>query len=313
MKTELYKDWKSGNTGEFKNYRGYEDNDRNRVVLFDSASDVIESIHKNVKNRSWDRTKHYNSNKNIQWTYGSDFPTMEATNEALEFGKMADIYLSKVELKKQQLFSEIPRLRELFEIGVAKRRKRQFTEDGSELDIDRYMCGDPAMFSDMPRMDVKARIARIFFNVAVSSGVSTQTLTDNIISCCAICDIIQSSGVSCEIWAAYCTRESSTQVNWMTIGVQAKAANEPMDINRMLTFALPGMFRSHIFVLIQNLLNSSETSDEGLGIPIQNNNDLLIASNFFEADVKMSGQNFYQKDLNLIIEDIEKFFKITEY
>src|ERR1700690_3386006 len=145
MNIEKYKTWKSRHdkTG-FVNYQGFQDSDKNRVILFDSAEDLITCFKKNMTQYGgsgiWTDAEHVQTDESVKdpWRFGDDFPTLKDTNKALNEGAAALKYMALVDQKKDELFSEVPKLRELSEIGTTKRRRRIFSDYGEEIDMDRY-------------------------------------------------------------------------------------------------------------------------------------------------------------------------------
>jgi hypothetical protein len=317
--TENFTIWKkeSIKEGEAANYIAYQDGHKNRIVVFENADALVENFNKNFSqfggNGTWTENGqefiHGDVDKANIWQFGRDFPTYRTTANALATGETANKYLRQVELVKDQLFQKFPELYELNEIAVTKRRRRRFSEDGEELDIDRYMSGDPAMFSSMPRQNVRNKIARVYLDICVSGGNDAEEITKNIIGMLAICDIIERAGIAIEIVIGATSRGAATDTNNFNVSVIAKEAGEPLDVARVLSFALPAMFRLFIFGTWANITN--KTAGYGFGNVLGDLNHHLF--NFFNADVKVQAANRFMGEENIraMIGKIKEVFNIN--
>src|SRR5262245_53671966 len=126
--TENFKSWKKKDlkAGELAEYIAYQDSDKNRIVIFQSADELVRHFEHNCKayggNGSWS-TENIDDTRNGRdtWRYGNDFDTYEKTREALSTGKTAMKYLSRVEKTKDELYNRFPKLYELEQIAIAKK------------------------------------------------------------------------------------------------------------------------------------------------------------------------------------------------
>lgn len=320
--SETFKMWehRKEDSTEFKNFSSFQNpNNKDRVILFESGEDLIECCKNNFRfmggANNWNDVSHQNTDLKEQdgWRFGYDFKNHLDTMAALSDGRMPIKYVDRVAEKKQELFNKVPRLFALSDTAVTKRRRRVYNEDGAELDIDRYMCADPAMFVSLPKQDVRSRTARIYFNIGAAGGVDASTITDNVITMAAICDILTSAGVSVEVYAAAASRGPISGTRWVNIACKAKHANEPMDIQRMLSFALPGFYRQLIFGCWSNIREQNERSTGGLGTVAYESGDLKAISEFFDADIKINAASIIDTDdIETIVGDIETFFNVKK-
>lgn len=310
----------TANKNAFANYAAWEDKANNdRVVMFDSMDDLITCFNKNFRSfggdGSWPNERHIGTKltERDEWKFGKDFPTLQATNEAMSEGKMAEKYLDMVAEKRAKLLATVPRLQTLSEIAITKRKRIRYNDEDGELDIDRYMAQDENMFFDMPRQDVSSRVARIYCNLGASGSMSTEAMTENVITIAAICEIVSMAGVSVEIYMAGCAQKPISGTNWYNVAVLAKAANETLDISRLLTFALPAFFRQYVFGIWTNVKNEGATEDWGLGTVAYMAEYLPVISRFFDADIKINAANpMQEKEIQIAVNEIEKFFHMAE-
>jgi hypothetical protein len=317
--TDNFKSWKKDNVkeGELSNYVAYQDKNRNRVVIFNSGDDLVQHFEQNFfgEKPTWTpngtriATK---KDEKDEWRFGNDYKNYENTKKALSDGSILGNYLSTIEEAKQNLLERFPELSELNEIAISKRRRRKFTEDGDELDIDRYMSGDPAMFASMPRQQVRKRSARIYIDICVSGGNDAIEVTRNVAAALAMCDIVENAGISTEIVIGATSKGAAYDTNYFAVAAIAKQSDEPLDIARMISFCLPGMFRQFIFGAWANVTNKSANS--GLGQVLDNLKQCPELYNFWNCDVSIQASNNYMNENNirLIIKELKTLFNINE-
>ena len=287
-----------------------------RIVIFDNCTDLINSFRTNMKmaggDGSWSNEDQIERSKNDSWTYGTDFPSLIATDKALLDGD-ADKFLDRVAARRQELYDTIPRLQELSEIATTKRRRVSFVEEGDEVDIDRYMTNEDFQFIDTPKQDMKSNVARLYFNFGVSGSTSTDRLTKNVITMIAMCDILTMAGVSVEIIAGAVSKNTTDYVNSMNVCVMAKSANETLDVSRLLTFAIPGFYRYYMFGCWSNIRNTEETVSYGLGQCVNSLDELKQLVRYFEPDICINGANFNSpSEIQVAVNSIERFFNLTD-
>jgi hypothetical protein len=230
---------------EVMNWKEYTDKKHNRLVVFDSSSDLIEAWKTNTVNKVW--PSEMRNQRNKSWMLGNDYKTPEQTIEALENGEVLPRYMNRVDTIKGELFRNYPSLTELTDIALGKRRRRKFGEDGSELDIDRYMSGDPAMWSSCPPSQIRKRSARIYVDVWGTCGTNFNTFIENIVFAVALADIIEAAGVSLEIVVGTTATNFWSCNNDCTVAFPVKKHDEPIDVARILSFGIVGFLRMVMF------------------------------------------------------------------
>lgn len=312
LNTENWKMWEKANKrpNENTNYAGWQDTQNNRVVLYDSGADLVEAAEHNSKTKAW--TGEYTKLADDvadQWTYGKHFPTLNLTKKALEEGRLAEIYLEQIESMREEIYSRFPQLQTLNEVAMTKRRRRRFSEDGDELDIDRYMCGDPCMFMHMPKTETKGRVARIFLDIAVSCGTDSMTITKNVLFGLCMCDIIERAGIMIEIIIGASSLRPTNDTRYYTVACMAKHADEPLDLQRVLSFSLPGFFRNYIFANWTHVNNGH--AEWGLGTVTALNDKSF---DIFNADVKFGGEDAWDspRTMQVWMNGLESIFNIKD-
>lgn len=231
-------------------------------VEFDSISDMVETSEANSHyefggNGSWPFG--YEKSKTSEWAFGKEFNNSAAlTKRHLLEGTCPDAILNRVDAVRNSLYKDFPELQDLERHALKMRRKRRFAEDGDDLDIDRYMCGDPEQWAKMQRVPQK-RSVRVQINGAMLGGHSAIKFAETMIMCAAMIDIIESAGISVEfIYSAISSSMDTHDCDVMSISALCKSANEPLDISRVLSCAASGIFRKYVFHIRNNVCGSYE-------------------------------------------------------
>jgi hypothetical protein len=316
FKTDGWKNWnKKLKANELAEYVSFQKGE-NRITVFENADELVRHFNANIKafggNGTWDtNTLQDDANEEDTWRFGYDFPTHNKTSDALETGKTAAQYLSQVEKTKEELYERFPKLYELEQIAVTKRKRRRFSEDGNELDIDRYMCSDPCTWVSMPRQDVKNRTATFYIELAIASGTDAMNVTKGVISALALIDIVEKAGISTEIIVGATTRNGIRDVRFANISVIAKRADEPLDISRLLSFCLTGMYRQYIFGAWQNINDNGYI--DGLGDGGWNFENRKEMFDFFNALVlfRVSDKYWTGSQMQIMINKVFEFFNVN--
>lgn len=305
--------------GEMSNYDSYvkkvDGGEIDQIVIFDSAKSLIDHVMHNMKavggNGTWERneigvySKEGMNHRDI-WAFGKDFPTFNQTIDALGIGGTKDKYLNMFEQKKHELYEKHPELYNLDQTAVVKKRRRRFSEEGDELDIDRYMTGDPAMWSSMPRQDSNKRCARFYIDVGASGGTDAKMISESIINSLALVDIVDKAGITTEVIMGRCNTGNGRKTRMYTVACVAKAADEQLDINRVLSFALTGFFRCLTFAARLNCNVDPGVYIGGGGWSFERSEDHF---GFFNAVVKTRCADRYWTDseMQIYIDQVKQF------
>jgi hypothetical protein len=301
---------------ENANYVAYQNNDKTgRCILFNSGADMVNCLEENFKNGVWDINDSGAANLTVNpdrpntWTFGDYFPTLNQSREVLESGSTSYKMMNLIEKVRADIFTRMPIVRELNELAPVKRRRRKFTEDGDELDIDRYMCGDPAAFVSLPRQDVKKKSARVYIDLSISGYTDTEAITKNIIFAAVMCDIIEKAGINMEIIFGDTTNNATCDFDGiLNISCIGKSSEEPMDIARVLSFALPAFERHYIFGITHYVSDCGARS--GMGQPVRNTN--IDFYKLFNADIIFRGEDPYWNPdgANVWVQGIKNLFNL---
>jgi hypothetical protein len=235
----------------FKKYTEHKNQFQDAVIMFNSGADLVECFNKNLRfvggTGEWSSSGDLiTDGKRAEWTFGRDLPDHNSTSLCVEEGRFPDKYMNLYERTKDELYTRFPDLHKFTEIAITKRRRRRFTEDGAELDIDRYMVGDTDIWQTVVKSDVRTKSASLYIEIGVSCGTDTETITKNVINIAVLADILELAGVTTDIYFG-ATGTPWNSGSFHQILVKAKSAGEPMDLARILSFAAPGFYRQFVF------------------------------------------------------------------
>jgi hypothetical protein len=239
----------------FKKYTEHKNQHGDAVIKFNSGEDLVECFNKNLKfvggSGQWNTNDIEADGKRNEWTFGNDLPDHYSTSLCVEEGRFPQKYMALYEKTKDELFTKFPKLHQLTETAITKRRRRKFTEDGAELDIDRYMTGDTEIWGTVMKTDVRSKSASLYIEIGVSCGTETETITKNVIFMAVLADILELAGITTDIYFG-ATGSLCYQNMFHQILVKAKSAGEPLDLARILSFAAPGFYRQFVFAAWAN-------------------------------------------------------------
>jgi len=307
-----WKEWtrKPVKKEELINWTAYEKGN-SRLVMWDSSADFIECWRQNGENKSWQHPLSGRDSRSL-WAYGEDYKTLENTLEALENGQILDKYIDKVGEAKSELFKHCPQLENLQTVAMSKRRRRKYAEEGAELDIDRYMCADPAMWVSCPPSEIRKRSARIYIDVWGTCGTTFQTFINSIVFAAAMADIIEAAGITLEIVVGTTATNFWEGKGACTIAFPVKQANEPMDISKLLTFGISGFLRGLCFDTYHGI--DAENWDSSCGTLIYGGLEGAASLEPLEADIVMKGGDAYTNPdkVQMIVGKIKTLLNITD-
>lgn len=252
--------------GELVNYSTeliFEEGERkpHQTIMFDSITDLVECVDNNTlwNNKGLD----LDVTENVHWRFGDEYKTYKKTKEALMYGTATENMLSQYDKAKDKLLQQYPELNDLQNLAFKSRKKRKFSEEGAELDIDRFMCGDPEHWIKSEQVRDKKTI-KILFNGAMTGDFNANQFTTNIIICTCFIDILKTLGISVEFWNGFISNDVSLKTQTSVILAKTKSAEDNIDICRLLSTGLPGLFRWYSFKLKSNILMGLPESDMGL-------------------------------------------------
>ena len=313
--------YKTKREGLHENYVEYFSSHKDFIIIFDSGHDLVECFEKNFSftggSGAYRNTLSVTANRTREnsWTFGSDATTHDKTAEYLHAGAMPMKYLDLYEKTVFELYQRFPELNDLNAVAISKKRRKCHSDDGDELDIDRYMTGDPCMFVKKTRSNVVKRCIKLYVEIGVSVGTSTETIVKNVIYAIALTDIIERAGISVEMYFGAITVPARENIYSIGVMCKAKAADEPIDTARLLSFALPGFYRQFVFGIWNNCfagVNGTMSSCHS-GFEFGRYPHVGEALTLLNPEIKMhcASHHLREQDISLVINEIKKCFDGT--
>ena len=232
---------------------------RTQIVHFDSFAQMTEVCKNGQKDFGWtnEDTFRYDDTEEDTWRFGDEFSNYQETEKALTEGRNSEGVMEELEKLKEKLDAKVGGKSNN---GFSVKRKRRFAEEGSELNIDRLMGGDQAHWMKMSRNNTPP-IVNLYISISANGGVEDEDFN----KCAAMAIFnarhLEKMGFSTSITAITCSRISTNdRAEYFSMEVPVKKANERLDVQRISTICLPGIFRQFTFSIRENLVASGKSS-----------------------------------------------------
>ncbi len=176
------------------------------------------------------------------WYFGRHCPDRATTRAAMEMGAapepMFDAYCEMRD-KLQPLIDKYAG------VGTSTKRRRVRREEGSELDIDRVMVGDPTCWETRIR-GKKKKLIRLAVQFGYVAGASEATFIRGGAMAAAAADVLGRLGYAVQIDGISWGVKDGTEY---VVTVRLKNPNEPLDPRNLLVTGLQGMSRCYEFAI----------------------------------------------------------------
>lgn len=230
------------------------------IIHFDNVSHMCEAVEA-AKDKSYLERDGRNN-----WTFGTEFPDLASTKEALYNGDVSKKTLEKIGEYRDSLMN-LDAITDLMRMAETYKRKRVFRDEGAELCIDRVMASDPNHWSRMSP-GKRQKVVRLATNYAVSCGHSEKQLNMLGALTTVAVDMLQRCGFAVEVLGVQIAHNVSRYKEnncdkEQGFTMKLKAAEEKLDISRIACIGIPGLFRAYGFSAFQNFLDGEVSS--GLG------------------------------------------------
>lgn len=258
------------------------------VARFNSLDDAIDTI--NDLPSKFKRVKDVND----EWTYGEipKQPTRKSyADELLKNGDCLDEVADYVEKYKEKLDIELSDLNTTFKSCV---RRRRFSDDGAELNIDRALSGEPE-FWETHKRDGKKRFITLAVQICMSHQNKKESFAKNMALAYSVCEILENLGYGVNIDILSSAHNMASR-SWMKKRYKLKSnttytdaesgfiarvkdSADRTDLRSLASASIPSVLREYSFVIFRSLFsgtygNCMETTQEYLDFCEV---DLLIA------------------------------------
>tara|TARA_R100000329_G_scaffold139078_1_gene120825 strand:- start:303 stop:1214 length:912 start_codon:yes stop_codon:yes gene_type:complete len=204
-----------------------------------------------------------------EWTYGKHISGRENLKRALEMGRTSDAVINLYKKLRNKVESRVD-ISKFTGQGLSCKRKRVVRDDGDDLSMSRLMGGNDQYWNTTLRKSKRANV-RIGMNIAISHLHNEKDFARLGAILALTSDMLTKMGYAVEVIAyQFGGYASNGTYDWKYLGISIpiKKPNEPLDIHRLMSAGLSGLFRDFIFGLkdIEYKSNSSlgyqaETTD----------------------------------------------------
>lgn len=201
---------------------------------------------------------HHKVSKDEEWTYGRHVVGRDALERALKMGKTSE-HLVKQYQKQRAMLEMKAGIRQFTGMGLSCRRKRAIRDDGDDLSMSRLMGGGDQYWVTTIRESKRANV-RIGMNMAISWQHKEKDFVRLGATLAVMSDVLTKLGYAVEVIAFNFVGYNGKK-KWKHLGmsIPMKMPNEPLDIHRLLTSGLPGLFRDKCFGLMGKAWDSNST------------------------------------------------------
>ena len=223
-----------------------------------------------------------------RWTYGTSIVGRENLHRALVVGKTSDKMI-KLYRKLRTEMEMDARISKFVGSGLSCKRKRVVRDDGDDLSMARLMGGQDQYWSTTERKSQRSNI-RIGMNLGIAHTHREKDFARLGATLALISDVLTKMGYAVEVMAYNFVRYRGEN-NWKYFGmsIPIKMPNEPLDIHRLMSAGLQGLFRDYCF----GLMDKEYDFYSGMGTQCETTDT-------------------YKKELNLLHVVEQRFCKTTE-
>lgn len=266
------------------------------ILHYDSVAHMVDTTKENATNR-----KYLNKPYDDDWTWGTEFKGLDETYNALRNGECSQKTLKHIEEYRNVLLN-MDGIDDMMRRAETFKRRRKFSESGSELDIDRVLSGDPEHWQSMTR-GKKQNVIRLGVNFSVTCGHTEKQLNRLGALTTVAVDMLQRCGLAVEV-VGLCVAHNITEdklCGEMEQGFTCtlKSSQEKLDVSRIACIGIPGLYRAFGFATWSNYLEGKPTSGLGYGYTTSKScKELLNIKHLLEVKwVKNGSEKAFLTDL----------------
>ena len=232
---------------------------------------------------------YYERDRDSKWQFGEHVDTKEALLSHLKKGQTSKPMIRRYHKLRASINGKFD-VSKFAGSGISCKRKRVRREDGDDLSMSRLMAGSDNYWTTVERKSKRANV-RIGMNMAIAFGHKERDFALLGATLATICDVITKLGYSCEVFAYnFCRYEGSKSWKYFGLSIPIKKPNEPLDIHRLMSAGLPGLFRFLMF----GIMDKKYGFDGSMGRQTQTS-------------------DCYKRELNVIHTVEQKFCKAEEH
>lgn len=222
------------------------------------------------------------------WAHG-DYETYENVSKAIHEGSVDAKVLQEVEKLRETMLDKTE-VKEMKHHAITSRKRRVFSECGSELDIDRVLCGDPEHWSNMTP-GKQSKVFKLGANICINAGFSKEEIQKIASWGIVTCELLTMAGFNVEFYGLdICARPTRKTAKAGHI-FKLKGAEEKLDIQKISQLGLTSLVRCYGFAVIDSCLDGEVVMGYGRAEGLDDNikemlgMDYIIDSESTEEEV----------------------------
>lgn len=230
-------------------YTVYEDksNEGSREKLaYAHLGDATQMLSVIEKNNLWWHDNGKEGSSREKWTYGSHYVGRDRNMLALKRGESPKALMDKF-IEYRNLLTDSIDVTKYVGMGLSCRRRRKISDDGSEIDISRYVNGDELYWQSYKR-DAQRQNVRLGINFGVSCTCGEDDFAKLGACVSLLADILTKLGYGVEIVGMdFVGYNGGRDYTHICLASTFKRPHEPLDIQKLLNTGLPSMLRDFSF------------------------------------------------------------------
>ena len=226
-----------------------DENDKNKhaVVHFSGMREMLECIEQG--DYHFDNNGSPGSSRE-KFTYGKTIVGRDNVNKHLRMGKTADKFIKQYH-KQRAMLERKAGIKQFLGRGLSCKRRRVYCDNGDDLSMSRLMGGNDNYWSTTVRESQRANI-RIGMNMAISWEHNENDFIRLGASLAVISDVLTKLGYAVEVICYnFVKYRGANRWDYFGMSIPIKMPNEPLDIHRLLTGGIQGLFRDKCFGLMR--------------------------------------------------------------
>jgi len=266
---------------------------------FNSLDDYKNIIDEN----KWHYTEVPNdSSYTDSWTYGESFPSQGEHHRDLINGQASKLMIESYYETRNKIQNML-NVSSFYRQGLSCLRQRRYTDDGDDLDIDRFLGGTDNYWISHKR-NKKAKNIRIAMNFGLNSNNNEINFAKLVGVLGALADMLTKLGYATEILGCnYRRYRGSKKLGYTSSIITFKKAGEKLDLQRLLSMGLQGLLRDWEFGIGEELgYDGSQGSQSRMGEEFKKHMNINYVIEQAETKTDKDILNYFENVINQLVE-----------
>ena len=204
-----------------------------------------------ARQSKWGRTDRDN------WAFG-ELGSRKKTEEYLIKG--LGLISMRTQARKYREELEKTVLQEVKSSVQSIKRVRRHNDSDGDLDLDAVLGGSDEYWTKIER-NGSQKVVRIAINCSISCGNGSKEFAKLVSLSAVFCEILEELGYGVEIYCAFISqiggyRDTPENMDWESVIFPIKECNEVLDVERIYSLGLQGLFRD-VFFRVERVQNGA--------------------------------------------------------